>query len=48
MPEDESKDWRTYWLGLNDIQQEGVWVAETSGQRQNFTVWNGGLYIVVV
>ena len=48
VPEDESKDWRSYWLGLNDIQQEGVWVAETSGQRQNFTVWNGGLYMVVV
>ena len=43
MPEDESKDWRSYWLGLNDIKKEGTWVAESSGQRQTFTVWDGGL-----
>ena len=44
VPEDESEDWRAYWLGLNDIQQEGSWVAESTGERQTFTVWNGGLY----
>ena len=43
VPEDESKDRRAYWLGLNDIEKEGTWVAESSGQSQAFTVWNGGL-----
>ena len=43
VPGDESKDRRSYWLGLNDIKQEGSWVAESSGKRQTFTVWHGGL-----
>lgn len=39
-PKDE-QDRRSYWLGLNDLSEEGSWVAERSGRRQNFTAWHG-------
>ena len=45
VPGDESEDRRSYWLGLNDVDREGTWVAESSGQRQTFTAWHGGLLV---
>ena len=39
-PNDDN-DKRSYWLGLNDIEKEGTWVAERSGEEQSFAVWNG-------
>ena len=39
---DDDQDKRAYWLGLNDLEKEGRWVAERSGEVQGFTAWNGG------
>ena len=32
---------KSWWLGLTDAAKEGSWVADISGQKPTFTMWNG-------
>ena len=37
---------RGWWIGVNDLEKEGTWVSDKTGETPTFTKWNNSEYEV--